>query len=118
MMKMTTKSFRVSALCAVLLIEVVLISGCPKKEPTPGEPDIIVPFDSPQLPARGFFMGVLPTPAQGQSFDSAYAQAAHHSEFVPVWGRPTPFLILPPILAETGGRPLFSNSFAEIKCFR
>lgn len=114
---MNTKSFRVSALCAVLLIEVVLISGCPKKEPTPGEPDIIVPFDSPQLPARGFFMGVLPTPAQGQSFDSAYAQAAHHSEFVPVWGRPTPFFNLATDISGNWGETFVQQLIRGNKMF-
>ena len=37
---------------------------------------------------------MLPIPAQGQSFEDAYAQAARYSEFVPVWGRPTPFYAL------------------------
>lgn len=43
------------------------------------------------MPARGFYMGVLPMPAEGQPLDSVYAEAAAYSEFVPVWGRPTPF---------------------------
>jgi len=55
------------------------------------EPGKLVPADSLQLPSRGFFMGVLPTTAQGQSFEDAYAQAARYSEFVHVWGKPTPF---------------------------
>ncbi|MGC8899121.1 MAG: hypothetical protein ACP5KP_01210, partial [Candidatus Micrarchaeia archaeon] len=104
-MKINTKIFRMIALCAVLLIGLVFISGCVQQGPTqpstpttqasgettPTEPEKVVPIDSPQLPSRGFFMGVLPNPAKGQSFDDAYAQAARHSEFVPVWGRPTPF---------------------------
>jgi hypothetical protein len=36
-------------------------------------------------------MGVLPMPAEGQSLDSVYALAAAYSEFVPVWGKPSPF---------------------------
>lgn len=36
-------------------------------------------------------MGVLPSTAQGQSLEDAYTKAAQYSEFVPVWGRPTPF---------------------------
>ncbi|MGC9111811.1 MAG: hypothetical protein ACP5JB_08165, partial [candidate division WOR-3 bacterium] len=90
-MERIIKKSGVIALCAVLSIGVVLISGCAKKETTPTEPETVVPVDSPQLPSRGFFMGVLPNPATGQSFDDAYAQAARYSEFVPVWGRPTPF---------------------------
>ncbi len=46
-------------------------------------------------------MGVLPTTAQGQSFEEAYAQAARYSEFVPVWGKPTPFYNL---ASDLGGR--------------
>ena len=91
MVEMNTKKFGVLAFCAMLLIGIVLISGCTKKEASPIEPETLVPLDSPQLPARGFFMGVLPSTAQGQSFDDAYAQAARYSEFVPVWGKPTPF---------------------------
>ncbi len=49
-------------------------------------------------------MGVLPTPAQGQSFDAAYAQAAQYSEFVPVWGRPTPFYNLVTDLSGSWGQ--------------
>jgi acyl-CoA-binding protein len=81
----------VIGLYATLLIGAVLISRCAKNETTPTEPETLVPVDSPKLPSRGFFMGMLPTPSQGQSFDDAYAQAARYSEFVPVWGRPTPF---------------------------
>jgi len=50
-----------------------------------------VPADSVPLPSRGFYMGTLPVPADGQSFDSAYAVVAGAAEFVPVWGRPTRF---------------------------
>ena len=36
-------------------------------------------------------MGALPTPAEGQSFEDAYRQISTFVDFVPVWGRPTPF---------------------------
>jgi len=49
-------------------------------------------------------MGVLPSTAQGQSFDDAYAQTAHYSEFVPVWGRPTPFYNLADELSGSWGQ--------------
>lgn len=55
------------------------------------EETLITPIDAPVLPGRGFFMGVLPSPAQSQDFSAAYQQAAGYAEFVPVWGRPTPF---------------------------
>jgi hypothetical protein len=41
------------------------------------------------MPARGFFMGVLPVPAEGGGFEDTYAKAALHAEFVPIWGRGT-----------------------------
>ena len=77
-------------LFAVIILGTALMHGCASKE-SAAEPEKIVPDDFPQLPSRGFFMGVLPNPASGQSFDDAYIQAAKYSEFVPVWGRPTPF---------------------------
>jgi len=49
-------------------------------------------------------MGVLPTPAEGQSFDSVYAQAAQYAELVPVWGRPTPFYETAEDLAGAWGK--------------
>lgn len=88
----------------MLVIDVVLLGGCGKKEITPSEPETVMPDDSPQLPPRGFFMGVLPTTAQGQSFDDAYAQAARYSEFVPVWGKPTPFYNLASDLSGNWGQ--------------
>ncbi|MCW4050839.1 MAG: hypothetical protein NWE89_13995 [Candidatus Bathyarchaeota archaeon] len=63
------------------------------------EADIYVAYRKPQItpvdnipePERRYILGVLPSPAEGQSFDDAYAQAAETSELVPVWGRPSPF---------------------------
>ncbi|MDY6827730.1 MAG: hypothetical protein SVV67_11340, partial [Bacillota bacterium] len=97
----------------VVLIISLLISGCsnqqqpptqpqspPQQSPNqlppsnPQQPDdnkIITPSDSPKLPVRGFFMGVLPLPKEGQSFDNVNMQASEYAEFVPAWGRPTPF---------------------------
>ncbi len=66
--------------------------------------EIITPIDSPQLPSRGFFMGVLPTPASGQLLEAAYSKASQHSEFVPVWGRPTPFYNLASDLEGNWGK--------------
>jgi len=85
------------------------IVATPAATPTP-EPENVVPADSPQLPARGFFIGVLPIPAQGQSFDDAYAQTARYSEFVPVWGRPTPFYNLASDLSGSWGQTFVEQS--------
>ncbi len=49
-------------------------------------------------------MGVLPTPAEGQSFADVYAQTAEHAEIVPVWGKPTPFYGIADDLAGDWGR--------------
>ncbi|MFQ5891528.1 MAG: hypothetical protein ACE5HW_01885, partial [Candidatus Methanofastidiosia archaeon] len=73
-----------------LIIVSIFMSGCLNQN-QPEEKTIITPADSPEIPLRGFFMGVLPVPGDGQSFEGAYSQAAQHSEFSPVWGRPTPF---------------------------
>ena len=56
-----------------------------------GEGSIITPIDTYELPSRGFFMGILPTPGEGQDFSQSYYQASLYAEFSPVWGKPTPF---------------------------
>jgi hypothetical protein len=53
--------------------------------------ETVVPADSPATPARGYFLGVLPSPAAGQDFAASHALAAQDAEWFPVWGRPTPF---------------------------
>ncbi|MDH3365866.1 MAG: hypothetical protein OEM29_07705 [Thermoplasmata archaeon] len=68
-----------------------------------GVPGELTPLDSPSSPQRGFFMGVLPTPADGQSFDEAYVMASESCEFVPVWGKPSPFYNLPDDLEGSWG---------------
>lgn len=90
-------------LSTLVIISIFLISGCKKGD------NIITPEDSPILPARGFFMGVLPTPAQAQSFDSVYRQVAQYAEFVPVWGRPTPFYNLASDLSGIWGQTFVTN---------
>ena len=51
----------------------------------------IDPVDDPELPPIGFFKGILPTPSDGESFGSAYENTSSHSQFVPIWGKPSPF---------------------------
>jgi len=71
---------------------------------------LINPVDEPALPARGFFMGLLPNPIPGQSFEQSYREAAQFAEFAPVWGRPTPYYALASDLAGTWG-DLFVNHY-------
>jgi len=73
-------------------------------QPRQVEEAIITPVDHPQLPARGFFMGILPVPGEGQSFAHAYSEASDYAEFAPVWGRPTPFYNLPNELSGDWGK--------------
>ncbi len=48
-------------------------------------------------------MGILATPSKGESFADAYKKAATLADFVPVWGRPTPFYKLAQELAGNWG---------------
>lgn len=49
----------------------------------------IDPVDDPVLPERGFFMGILPSPAEGQDLSDAYGQVAEYGECVPIWSSGT-----------------------------
>lgn len=49
-------------------------------------------------------MGLLPTPSKGQSFAGAYSEASKYANFVPVWGRPTPFYNLAKELSGDWGK--------------
>ncbi len=84
---------------------------------TTASAELVIPVDSPSLPARGFFMGVLPIPADGQSFDDAHAQAAEYSEFVPVWGRPTPFFNLASDLSGSWGQSFVEQEIRGKRMF-
>lgn len=65
-------------------IVVAALLSCSDSEP-PTEPVAITPADSPTAPARGFFLGLLPSPSSSQLLDASYAQAAQYAEFAPVW---------------------------------
>lgn len=85
--------------------------------PSCDEPEMITPLDSPSSPidpgfGERFFMGVLPIPADGQSFDEGYRQAANFAEFVPVWGRPTPFYEMAAELSGSWGQ-LFVEQYVR-----
>lgn len=99
--------------CLALCLTLVL-PGCQRLEIEVTPPalvspeEMITPSDSPPAPGRGFFMGILPIPADGQSFENGYFQAAAFVDFAPVWGRPTPFYDL---TAELSG--YWGNVFIE-----
>jgi hypothetical protein len=99
---MATKKL-IGSLSILVLIVIIIIfmSGYLNQ---PKEETIITPADSPEIPSRGFFMGVLPVPGSGQSFEEAYSQAAQYCEFSPVWGRPTPFYDLADDLSGSWGQ--------------
>jgi len=70
----------------LVLAGTILVAGCSDSDPSgPETPTVVTPIDQPTLPPRGYYLGVLPTPAESQPLDSAYTQAAEFSEFVPVW---------------------------------
>lgn len=83
----------------VFIIVISLFIGCVSQPP-----EEVSPPDSLEIPERGFLMGFLPIPKEGQSFEEAYREAAQYCEFVPVWGRPTPFYELADELSGSWGK--------------
>ena len=94
-----------AALVAAVMLAALMPVGCRKPDSGP-----VAPADSVPMPARGFYMGVLPIPAEGQSFDSVYAEAGECGEFVPVWGRPTPFYELAEDLKGDWGKTFVKST--------
>jgi hypothetical protein len=102
---------QVFILPAAIIILILLFTSCgtagvrPETGPgTTSQQGTITPADSLSMPGRGFFMGVLPIPADGQSFEDSYHQATAFADFVPVWGRPTPFYDMAKELSGTWGQ--------------
>jgi hypothetical protein len=93
-----------AVLLAIIIIAILILSILIYSLLNQSEEETVMPLDSPEIPGRGFFMGVLPVPGNGQSFEEAYSQAAQYSEFSPVWGRPTPFYNLADDLAGSWGQ--------------
>jgi hypothetical protein len=93
----------------LLLAAFTLLTGCSRatnvqpKSVLPAQ-DVVVPAERPALPARGFFMGVLPTPSGTDSFGDTYKKASGLADFAPVWGRPSPFYELARDLAGSWGQ--------------
>jgi len=92
-------------LIIVALVIVLIVSRLNRPEI-----EVIKPVDSPENPNRGFFMGILPVPGDGQSFEEAYSQAAQYCEFTPVWGRPTPFYSLAGDLSGSWGQAFLERN--------
>jgi hypothetical protein len=67
-------------------------------------PATIASADSSSIPARGYYLGILPSPGTGQTFDQAFKQASQDSELIPIWGRPTPFYSLADDLSGSWGQ--------------
>lgn len=74
---MYKKSIKIIVFILILSIVTTSFTGCTD------------PIEEPILPKRGFFMGLLPNPADGQDFSQSYEKAAQYSEFVPVWSSGT-----------------------------
>jgi len=51
----------------------------------------IDPVDDPVMHPIGFHRGLLPTPANGEDLGELYGEVSAYTQFVPVWGRPSPF---------------------------
>ena len=93
---------RILILIFIVLSLTMVLPGCEKSDTEPQDLTV-TPFDSPSVPERGFYMGVLPMPAEGQSFDEGYLQASVFADFIPVWGRPSPFYELANDLSGSWG---------------
>lgn len=84
----------------------------------------LTPIDDPEMHPLGFFRGILPNPHPGEDILTTYQNASKHSQFVPVWGRPSPFynlstdlngawgdLFVDALIRENGMFPLVHMSF-------
>jgi len=81
----------VPAIITSLVIMLLLPPVAVGRSSTEGSPLALEPLDDPELPPVGFYRGVLPNPHPGQSFEEVYGNVSLHSQFVPVWGKPSPF---------------------------
>jgi hypothetical protein len=51
----------------------------------------VTPADMVSEPSRGYLLGTLPIPYEGQSFTESYEMVSETCELIPVWGKPSPF---------------------------
>ncbi len=51
----------------------------------------VTPIDLIDEPSRGYLLGILPIPYDGQDFTEAYELGSETCELVPIWGKPSPY---------------------------
>ncbi|MBN1389074.1 MAG: tandem-95 repeat protein [Candidatus Thermoplasmatota archaeon] len=86
----------------------------------------VTPLDDPDLPPWGYYKGILPNPIEGGDLSLAYRNASRFTQFVPVWGAPSPFYNLSTdlegpwgevnvdqLIRENGMFPLVNMNFYE-----
>ncbi len=90
------------AILAVVLLMAVLLTVAVVYVPSI-KLDTLLPADSLVIPSRGYYMGFLPSPREGQTFEQAHRHASECAELIPVWGKPTPFYNLANDLSGSWG---------------
>lgn len=80
----------------IMAIVLIMLVQVPLADQTRGSPVRQVdPLDDPEMPPIGFFRGILPNNASGEDLGDLYEEESVYNQFVPVWGRPTPFYDMP-----------------------
>jgi hypothetical protein len=94
------------------------VSGCGDDNPVNENNDKeITPADTIKIPGRGFYMGLLPNPADGQPFEDVYQKASEYIEFSPVWGKPTPFYEMAAVFGGSWGMLFIENYIRKNEMF-
>ncbi len=93
----------------IIIFVSALLVACSDNSVNGNNDKEIIPKDTVSIPARGFYMGLLPTPADEQSFEDVYHKVATDIEFAPVWGKPTPFYELATVLKNNWGNIFVEN---------
>ncbi|MBN1682146.1 PD40 domain-containing protein [Candidatus Bathyarchaeota archaeon] len=70
------------------------------------------PIDVQKTSERGYLMGFLPIPSNDGNIEDAYNLAKSFADFVPIWGRPTPYYKLAQDLSGQWGE-LFLNDLVR-----
>ncbi|MFO8110204.1 MAG: hypothetical protein R6U17_06785 [Thermoplasmata archaeon] len=98
----------ISIVAFSLIISTLFLPGCIEDQ-DPQEENEIKPLDDPVEPFRGYYLGTLPMPEEGQTFDESYNFFSVHGEFTPVWGKPTPFYKMAEDLEGNWGQTYVDN---------
>ncbi|RJS76221.1 hypothetical protein CW712_02300 [Candidatus Bathyarchaeota archaeon] len=61
----------IAFLSVLIIIAIVIVSIFMSNLLNQSKEETITPADSPKIPDRGFFMGILPVPGDEQSFEAA-----------------------------------------------